>query len=110
MATPTRVIPIWVIWASAAFCFIAVFDLPYGFYLLLRWTVCGVAIATAYEFHLVKKLGWVWGLGVLAVLFNPIFKVHFEKDAWRVIDSLAGVTLGIAGYYFSVLSSRTDSD
>lgn len=110
MATPTRVIPIWVIWASAAFCFIAVLDLPYGFYLFLRWLVCGVAIAAAYEFHLVKKLSWVWGLGVLAVLFNPIFKVHFEKETWRVIDSLTGITLGIAGYYLSSLGRRADCD
>ena len=108
MSTRTRIIPIWVIWASAAFCFIAVANLPYGFYQLLRWVVCGVAVATAIEFHVVKKLGWVWGLGLLAVLFNPIFKVHFEKDAWRVIDSLAGLILCVVAYYLSVLGRRAD--
>jgi hypothetical protein len=108
MAERTRILPIFVIWASAAFCFIAVFDLPYGFYLLLRWVVCGVAVAGAFEFYAVKKFGWVWGLGVLAVLFNPILKVHFEKEIWRVIDSLAGIILSIAGYHLLALGRRVD--
>ena len=36
-------------------------------------------------------LPWVYGL--IAVLFNPIVKIHLPKEAWAFVDVGAGVLL-----------------
>ncbi len=92
-----QVVPTWVVYAAAGYCFIAAANLPYGFYLLLRWVVCATAIALTVEFLRMKMNGWVWGVGFLALLFNPLFRFHFDRDIWRVLDVLTGIGLLIAG-------------
>jgi hypothetical protein len=69
---------------------------PYGFYMLLRLVVCGVAIYGAMQANMQRREGWVWTLGGLAVLFNPLIPFHLGKDAWALIDLASAVLLGIA--------------
>jgi hypothetical protein len=89
-------LPRWVLLATAAFAFVAIADLPYGYYRLLRWVVCAVAIASALQLHGGRRLGWAWILGAVALLFNPLVPVHFEKATWRIFDGAAGVAfLGV---------------
>ena len=33
-----------------------------------------------------KKATWVWIMGIIAVLFNPIEPVHLSKGIWQPID------------------------
>lgn len=84
-----QIVPSWVLLATAALAFAAIADLPYGYYRLLRWIVCAVAIASA--IRLKDSPGWMWGMGFVAVVFNPIAPLHFEKAAWRVLDAAAGI-------------------
>lgn len=102
-----KIVPSWVVFVAAGYCFVAAADLPYGFYIILRWLVCATAIALAYEFHGLKKSGWVWPMGLLAVLFNPISRIHFDKEIWCTLDVLAGIVLLIAG---RLLSTKIPSD
>lgn len=67
---------------------LAIPKLPYGYYILLRWTVTATAlfsvwVASEYECKL-----WVFVMGGIAVLFNPIIQIHVSKEAWIVIDSI----------------------
>ena len=91
------IVPSWVVFVAAAFCFVAVADLPYGFYVLLRWIVCATATALAFDFFRLRIIGWVWGIGILAVLFNPLVPIHFNRETWRILDVLAGIILLISG-------------
>ena len=96
MAHQKQLVPNWVLIGAAVFAFVAMADLPYGYYRLLRWVVCAVAIASAVQLHRSNRLGWVWVLGAVAVLFNPLVPVHFAKSTWRVFDGAAGVAfLGV---------------
>lgn len=91
-----KIVPNWLLLATAAFAFIAIADIPYGYYRLLRWVVCAVAIASAIQLHGGKRQGWAWVLGAVALLFNPLVPVHFEKATWRIFDGVAGVAfLGV---------------
>ncbi len=91
-----RIVPNWVLLATAIFAFVAIADLPYGYYRLLRWVVCAVAIASVIQLHRGQRQGWAWVLGAVAVLFNPLVPVHFDKATWRVFDGAAGVAfLGV---------------
>lgn len=86
----TQIVPTWVLLGASIFAFIAIADLPYGYYRLVRWTTCGVAIAMAIQLYQTSHIGWVWALGILAVLFNPLIPLHFERGTWRVFDGAAG--------------------
>ena len=96
MDQSNKIVPNWVLLVTAAFAFVAIADLPYGYYRLLRWVVCAVAIASAIQLHGVKRQGWAWVLGTVALLFNPLIPMHFEKATWRVFDGAAAVAfLGV---------------
>lgn len=106
MKQDNQIIPNWVLLATATFAFVAMADLPYGYYRLLRWVVCAVAIASAIQLHAGKRQGWAWVLGAVALLFNPLVPVHFEKATWRVFDGAAGVAfLGVLH-----IARRTESN
>lgn len=85
--------PVGVIYACAAMLLVGAAPLPYGYYTLLRLVACGVfayaAFIAADRKH--KLLPWVFGL--LALLFNPIVKVHLAKELWAFVDVAAGVFL-----------------
>lgn len=85
--------PIAVIYICAVMLFIGAAPLPYGYYTLLRLVACGVfAFAAFVSFERKNKiLPWVFCL--LALLFNPIIKVHLPKEAWALVDIAAGVFL-----------------
>lgn len=67
--------------------------LPYGYYTLLRLLTCIVFAVGAYIAY--KRRTWVVAsiYSVVALLFNPIIKVHFSKDIWSVVDVVTAVLL-----------------
>ena len=71
--------------------FIALARLPYGFYQLLRFFICGVGAYGAYLSYQSGGKVWPWILGIIALIFNPFLKFYLDKETWQVIDFLAGV-------------------
>ena len=71
---------------------------PYGFYIILRWVVCGVAIFNAVGFSKSKLTGWVFVFGALAFLFNPLFPVYLNKSSWVGIDLISAIVFFIGAY------------
>lgn len=59
---------------------------PYGYYTLLRFVVCGVSVYGAYFATGLKKDGWAWIFGIIAVLFNPIIPIYLDRNTWAFID------------------------
>lgn len=59
---------------------------PYGYYTLLRFVVCATAIYLAYISKKLKTLMWLWVMIAIALLFNPIWQIHFSKINWVLID------------------------
>lgn len=85
--------PIPVIYISAALLFLGSAPLPYGYYMLLRLVACGVFAFAAYIAHERKNQLLPWVYGLIAVLFNPIVKIHLPKEAWMFVDVGAAVLL-----------------
>jgi hypothetical protein len=79
--------------------FFAVLDFPYGYYVFLRFFVCGVAGYGAFFAAERRRQFWVWVLGGIAVLFNPIFPIHMDKETWAVFDVIAGILVLISVFY-----------
>jgi hypothetical protein len=84
---------VWLV--PALMCLIAITDLPYGYYQLVRFAVCGTCAFLAYSnFQSRRALnGWLILLVAIAVLFNPIVPIHLTKEIWRWVDGLVAVTL-----------------
>jgi len=70
---------------------IAVLDLPYGYYTLLRIVVFIVAGIIAFlAFKNDKELLLIL-FGAISILYNPIIPVYLNKNTWIIIDVLVAV-------------------
>lgn len=66
---------------------------PYTFYTLLRWVVIGGYIYFAYQANVKKQVGLLIYYTLVAILFNPFYKVWFQKDVWHIVDyAVAAIT------------------
>jgi hypothetical protein len=74
------------IYITAGFLFVGVLPLPYGYYMLLRLIACGVFAWAAYIAFERKDDVLPWVFIVLAIVFNPIIKIHFPKEFWVALD------------------------
>jgi hypothetical protein len=82
---------------------IALLDMPYGYYQLLRLLICGVAGYLAFCSSEQGDTGWAWILGGLAVLYNPVFKFALGREMWGMVNV---ATIGILAVHL-FQSSRT---
>src|SRR5438552_17126734 len=101
-----RTAGLYVAWVVAAglLVYAAVQRHPYSFYTLLRWICCpifGYSAVSAYEN---KRVPWTWIFGVLALLYNPIFRVHLDRST---LSGVNWVTIGLI--VMSVLVRRPPS-
>jgi len=76
----------------------------YGYYILLRCVCCGVFAYLAIKALAQDKAGWVWVLGVAAVVYNPIIRIHLTRDIWSVVNV---VTIVVAVVSVLVLKSES---
>jgi hypothetical protein len=65
---------------------LALAPLPYGYYELLRMVSCPIFVYGAYLSHTVDRKFAVWIFGTLAVLYNPVVKVHSQREVWALIN------------------------
>ena len=59
---------------------------PYGYYIVLRWVCCAAFTYLALKALAQGKEGWVWVLGVMAVIYNPIIRIHLTREIWSLIN------------------------
>ena len=73
---------------------LALFSMPYAYYMLLRVITCATCVYSAVKF----KTEWTrWIFGVLAVLYNPVLPVHLDdKDLWSIINLATIVYMWVA--------------
>jgi hypothetical protein len=76
----------WLLFLNAVLLGIAVLSLPYDYYTLLRLFTCPVLAYGAYLTYKLNKSIWCWLLGTLAVLYNPVFRIHLQRETWEPIN------------------------
>jgi hypothetical protein len=69
----------------------------YSFDTLLRWICCAVFAYSAFAAYENKHGVWVWVFGVLAVLYNPIFRVHLDRSTWSGVNWITVGIIVVAG-------------
>jgi cobalamin biosynthesis protein CobD/CbiB len=75
--------------------FLGILPLPIDAYHLIRWIVAGTAALGCYEIFKSKtedKNTRVL-LGIIALVYNPIFPFYFNRSIWIFFDVIAGACL-----------------
>ncbi len=71
--------------------FLAISDLPYGYYTLLRLVVCSTGIIYLIFFRNEKFPTIDIIVFVVVLLWNPIIPVYLTKEIWTVLDLMVAV-------------------
>lgn len=99
-----RTVGLYVAWLVAAGLLVFAADErhPYSFYTLLRWICCPVFAYSAFAAHGKNRVPWVWVFGVLAALYNPIFRVELDRSTWIIVNWLTvGAILIAIGFFWA---------
>ena len=86
---------VWLV--PTAMLLIALADLPYGFYTLLRVVVCGATVLLVFHEYDLRgtTTGWMAVLAGIALLFNPLLPVGLSREQWAPIDASCAIVLVI---------------
>lgn len=73
---------------------IALLDMPYGYYQLLRVMVFCVSayLAVAESKH--EQGIWFWALVACAIIYNPIFRLSLGREIWSFVNIATVIFLG----------------
>ncbi len=80
--------------------FIAILDLPYGYYKILRIIVSIAALILLYYELARKKYFWFIYLFLILIFFNPLIPIYLDKSTWQILDPLAGLYFLITSFTF----------
>ena len=68
----------------------------YDYFTFLRYATTGVALWSSFVASKNEKIYWIWAMVGVAILFNPIIPIHFDRRIWRLIDLLTAMIFGIS--------------
>ena len=77
---------------------ICLFDLPYGFYELIRFIAFVVFGYLAYDAVRGSKNEIAFAYGAFALLFQPFLKISLGHTIWNLVDVLVAVALIVSVY------------
>ena len=90
---PATIMPVQIIYITAALLFLAILPMPADFYTLLRIVAAGTFAWGAYR-NFGKRLFLLpLAYTMLAILFNPVMEINLAKEIAIPIDLLAAVLL-----------------
>lgn len=78
---------------SIATLIFALFDLPYGYYTILRIIITGLACIGIYKSVLMNYKLFTIGFTISAIIFNPLIPISFEQETWQFIDVVTALYL-----------------
>lgn len=85
----------------ALLLFLCLFEMPYGYYQLVRFLSFSCFAFFGYQAHQNKKINEGIIFIILALLFQPFFKIALGRDIWNLVDIIVGVGLIASVFYKS---------
>ena len=77
----------------AAMLLLCLAPMPYGYFQLVRFVAMVVFGVMAFKCYQEKKEKQTWGLGLLALLFQPFAKIALGRLIWNIIDVIVAIGL-----------------
>lgn len=111
---------IWVLWtaiatrtfglAVAIVMLLVMFKLEPEYQILVKFLVCAITSHSAYRFFERKGTCWAWTLGSIAVLYNPVFQIPFERETGVLLNLCAiGVMSASVLIHKKAIKMRNDT-
>jgi nitrate reductase NapE component len=75
---------------------LCLFDMPYGFYQLVRFAALVGFAMLAYFSYTQEKQTEMITFVVLAVLFQPLAKIALGRTLWNVVDVIVAIGLVVS--------------
>jgi len=77
---------------------LALFDMPYNYYTVLRFAVFIVSMVVIYTALPLEKHWLTIVFSLIAILFNPFIKISFDREVWALVDVAVGLMFVFGGY------------
>jgi len=75
---------------SSILLILAITDLPYGYYTLLRWIITCSSIFYIFISASYNIVSTLILHAIIGILFNPIIPVYLSREIWLPIDIIVG--------------------
>lgn len=77
----------------AVILLICLFDMPYGYYQLVRFVAMVVFGINAFNYGVKENSSLMIMMGALALLFQPLFPITLGRTIWNIIDVVVAIFL-----------------
>lgn len=77
----------------AAMLLLCLAPMPYGYFMLVRFVMMAAFGFMAYRYFVIKKSIAAWVFVLLAVLFQPIYKIVLGRGIWNALDVVVATFL-----------------
>jgi len=77
----------------ATLLFICLFDMPYGYYQLVRFLAMVSFSYLSYTAYQEDRRNIAYIFASLAILFQPLIKIALGREIWNVVDVVIGCWL-----------------
>lgn len=98
--------PAWLSWAVGLSCLAAIFDMPYGYYQLLRLVVTGYAAYISYAYFRGGNSPIAWLFVFCALIYNPVFPIAMTKGVHGVFNVLTFMAIVFEQYVIRTRENR----
>lgn len=68
-------------------------DMPYGFYQMVRFVAMAAFAYLSYDYFKAKQEVYGVIFALLALLFQPFFKIALGRTIWNIIDIIVAIGL-----------------
>jgi len=89
----------WYLFIPTIILLMAIGDLDYAYYQILRIVVMVFAIIFVLILKAFKNVPLMVIMIIIAVLFNPILPFYLDKDVWIVLDFISSILFLISVLY-----------
>lgn len=86
----------WYLYIPVALLLVAILNLPYGYYEMLRIVITVFAVFFAFKLSTIKQNGLMLIMIAIIVLFNPISPMHLDKGLWMILDVVSAIVFLIS--------------
>lgn len=93
-------VPRFVFIIPALMSLIALAHLPYGYYQILRLVVTACAGWVIYDCAKRERWAWLVPFGLIALTFNPVFRVHLDREIWSVLNVITAAAFLFGTWIF----------
>ena len=73
--------------------------MPYGYFQLVRFLATIFFSVMAYRYYIEKKEWLAYTFGILALLFQPFYKIALGRTIWNIVDVIVSIGLLILFFY-----------